>query len=34
MSSIVGEKITCLVQYATKKSMLLIIVCSSRGARM
>jgi len=34
MGSIVGEKITRLVEYATKKSMPLIIVCSSRGARM
>ncbi len=31
MGSIVGEKITCLVEYATKKSMPLIIVCSSGG---
>ncbi|KAH8974316.1 hypothetical protein BDL97_01G095600 [Sphagnum fallax] len=34
MGSVVGEKITRLVEYATKKSMSLIIVCSSRGAHM
>jgi len=34
MGSVVGEKITRLVEYATKKSMPLIIVCSSGGARM
>jgi len=34
MVSVVGEKITRLVEYATKKSMSLIIVCSSEGAHM
>jgi acetyl-CoA carboxylase carboxyl transferase subunit beta len=34
MASVVGEKITRLVEYATKKSMPLIIVCSSGGACM
>nr|AND48158.1 beta subunit of acetyl-CoA carboxylase carboxytransferase [Flatbergium novo-caledoniae] len=34
MGSVVGEKITRLIEYATKKSMPLILVCSSGGARM
>uniref|UniRef100_A0AAT9USU5 Acetyl-coenzyme A carboxylase carboxyl transferase subunit beta, chloroplastic n=1 Tax=Pallavicinia longispina TaxID=280536 RepID=A0AAT9USU5_9MARC len=34
MGSVVGEKITRLIEYATRKSMPLIIVCSSGGARM
>jgi acetyl-CoA carboxylase carboxyl transferase subunit beta len=34
MGSVMGKKITCLVEYATKNSMLLIIVCSSGGIRM
>nr|YP_010989812.1 acetyl-CoA carboxylase subunit beta [Delarbrea paradoxa]WOV68172.1 acetyl-CoA carboxylase subunit beta [Delarbrea paradoxa] len=34
MGSVVGEKITRLVEYATKKSLPLIIVCASGGARM
>ncbi len=32
MGFVIGEKITHLVEYATKKIMLLIIVCSSGGA--
>nr|YP_009571525.1 acetyl-CoA carboxylase carboxyltransferase beta subunit [Mirabilis jalapa]QBC68231.1 acetyl-CoA carboxylase carboxyltransferase beta subunit [Mirabilis jalapa] len=36
MGSVVGEKITRLVEYATKKflPLILIIVCASGGARM
>nr|BDZ75650.1 acetyl-CoA carboxylase subunit beta [Timmiella anomala] len=34
MGSVVGEKITRLIEYATEKSMPLILVCSSGGARM
>nr|NP_569638.1 acetyl-CoA carboxylase beta subunit [Psilotum nudum]AGC26802.1 acetyl-coenzyme A carboxylase carboxyl transferase subunit beta [Psilotum nudum]BAB84225.1 acetyl-CoA carboxylase subunit [Psilotum nudum] len=34
MGSVVGEKITRLIEYATCKSMPLILVCSSGGARM
>uniref|UniRef100_A0AB39ABA0 Acetyl-CoA carboxylase subunit beta n=1 Tax=Mertensia simplicissima TaxID=3231102 RepID=A0AB39ABA0_9BORA len=34
MGSIVGEKITRLIEYATKKILPLIIVCASGGARM
>nr|UPM51649.1 acetyl-CoA carboxylase beta subunit [Takakia lepidozioides] len=34
MGSVVGEKITRPIEYATRKSMSLIIVCSSGGARM
>nr|QBE86659.1 acetyl-CoA carboxylase carboxyltransferase beta subunit [Froelichia latifolia] len=34
MGSVVGEKITRLVEYATNKSLPLIIVCASGGARM
>nr|YP_010313510.1 acetyl-CoA carboxylase subunit beta [Primula palinuri]UNA62544.1 acetyl-CoA carboxylase subunit beta [Primula palinuri] len=34
MGSVVGEKITRLVEYATKKLIPLIIVCASGGARM
>nr|AXP24386.1 acetyl-CoA carboxylase carboxyltransferase beta subunit [Tiquilia plicata] len=34
MGSVVGEKITRLIEYATKKSLPLIIVCASGGARM
>ncbi|BBN16688.1 hypothetical protein MPTK1_7g08490 [Marchantia polymorpha subsp. ruderalis] len=34
MGSVVGEKITRLIEYATIASMPLIIVCSSGGARM
>nr|YP_010128407.1 acetyl-CoA carboxylase beta subunit [Bupleurum hamiltonii]QMJ96571.1 acetyl-CoA carboxylase carboxyltransferase beta subunit [Bupleurum kweichowense]QPQ75029.1 acetyl-CoA carboxylase beta subunit [Bupleurum hamiltonii]WGC90981.1 acetyl-CoA carboxylase carboxyltransferase beta subunit [Bupleurum hamiltonii] len=34
MGSVVGEKITRLVEYATKKFLPLIIVCASGGARM
>jgi acetyl-CoA carboxylase carboxyl transferase subunit beta len=33
MGSVMGEKNWGLVEYVTKKSMPLIIVCSSRGAR-
>jgi len=32
MGFVVGEKIISVVEYATKKFMLLIIVCSSSGA--
>nr|QYB22601.1 acetyl-CoA carboxylase carboxyltransferase beta subunit [Prumnopitys amara] len=34
MGSVVGEKITRLIEYATKKSLPLITVCASGGARM
>nr|AWX53311.1 AccD [Halochlorococcum sp. NIES-1838] len=34
MGSVVGEKITCLIEYATKKGLSLILVCASGGARM
>nr|YP_010917712.1 acetyl-CoA carboxylase beta subunit [Encalypta ciliata]UVG41298.1 acetyl-CoA carboxylase beta subunit [Encalypta ciliata] len=34
MGSVVGEKITRLIEYAFKESIALIIVCSSGGARM
>nr|UEV85678.1 acetyl-CoA carboxylase beta subunit [Eschscholzia californica] len=34
MGSVVGEKITRLIEYANKKSLPLIIVCASGGARM
>lgn len=34
MGSVVGEKITRLIEYATNKSLPLIIVCASGGARM
>nr|YP_010692240.1 Acetyl-o A carboxylase carboxyl transferase beta subunit [Utricularia adpressa]UWM94324.1 Acetyl-o A carboxylase carboxyl transferase beta subunit [Utricularia adpressa] len=34
MGSVVGEKITRLIEYATKKNLPLIIVCASGGARM
>nr|WDD58095.1 acetyl-CoA carboxylase carboxyltransferase beta subunit [Thismia rodwayi]WDD58098.1 acetyl-CoA carboxylase carboxyltransferase beta subunit [Thismia rodwayi] len=34
MGSVVGEKITRLIEYATKRSLPLIIVCASGGARM
>ncbi|KAI3874675.1 hypothetical protein MKX03_015152 [Papaver bracteatum] len=34
MGSVVGEKITLLVEHATRKALPLIIVCASRGARM
>nr|YP_010143165.1 acetyl-CoA carboxylase carboxyltransferase beta subunit [Salomonia cantoniensis]QQL04285.1 acetyl-CoA carboxylase carboxyltransferase beta subunit [Salomonia cantoniensis] len=34
MGSVVGEKITRLIQYATKQSLPLILVCASGGARM
>ncbi|KAL2935205.1 Acetyl-coenzyme A carboxylase carboxyl transferase subunit beta chloroplastic [Bienertia sinuspersici] len=34
MGSVVGEKITRLIEYAANKSLPLIIVCASRGARM
>nr|YP_010469463.1 acetyl-CoA carboxylase subunit beta [Lonicera periclymenum]UVF33090.1 acetyl-CoA carboxylase subunit beta [Lonicera periclymenum] len=34
MGSVVGEKITRLVEYATNQSLPLIIVCASGGARM
>jgi acetyl-CoA carboxylase carboxyl transferase subunit beta len=34
MGSVVGEKITRLIEYATRESLPLIIVCASGGARM
>nr|YP_009859999.1 acetyl-CoA carboxylase subunit beta [Oxalis corymbosa]QKK36583.1 acetyl-CoA carboxylase subunit beta [Oxalis corymbosa] len=34
MGSVVGEKITRLIEYATKKCLPLILVCASGGARM
>ncbi|KAL2925845.1 Acetyl-coenzyme A carboxylase carboxyl transferase subunit beta chloroplastic [Bienertia sinuspersici] len=34
MGSVVGEKITRLIEYAANKSLPLIIVCASGGARM
>ncbi|KAK9723792.1 hypothetical protein RND81_05G025600 [Saponaria officinalis] len=34
MGSVVGEKITRLIEYASNKLLLLIIVCASGGARM
>nr|QYB21206.1 acetyl-CoA carboxylase carboxyltransferase beta subunit [Dacrydium cupressinum]BBF90792.1 acetyl-CoA carboxylase beta subunit [Dacrydium cupressinum] len=34
MGSVVGEKMTRLIEYATKKSLPLITVCASGGARM
>jgi acetyl-CoA carboxylase carboxyl transferase subunit beta len=34
MGSVVGEKLTRLVEYATNRSLPLIIVCASGGARM
>nr|QXV94967.1 acetyl-CoA carboxylase beta subunit [Epimedium elatum] len=34
MGSVVGEKITRLIEYATDKSLPVIIVCASGGARM
>nr|YP_009473851.1 Acetyl-CoA carboxylase carboxyltransferase beta subunit [Gastrodia elata]AVK39819.1 Acetyl-CoA carboxylase carboxyltransferase beta subunit [Gastrodia elata] len=34
MGSVVGEKITRLIEYATKQSLPVIIICASGGARM
>nr|YP_009514490.1 acetyl-CoA carboxylase, carboxyl transferase subunit beta [Lygodium microphyllum]AXG76087.1 acetyl-CoA carboxylase, carboxyl transferase subunit beta [Lygodium microphyllum] len=34
MGSVVGEKITRLVEYATNRSLPLVVVCASGGARM
>ena len=34
MGSVVGEKIARLIEYATKKGLVLILVCASGGARM
>nr|YP_010428172.1 acetyl-CoA carboxylase beta subunit [Hydnora abyssinica]USN93587.1 acetyl-CoA carboxylase beta subunit [Hydnora abyssinica] len=34
MGLVVGEKLTRLIEYATKKSLPLIIICASGGARM
>lgn len=34
MGSVVGEKITRLIEYATRCGMMLILVCASGGARM
>lgn len=34
MGSVVGEKITCLIEYATNQFLPLILVCASGGARI
>jgi acetyl-CoA carboxylase carboxyl transferase subunit beta len=34
MGSVVGEKITRLIEYATKQGLTLILICASGGARM
>jgi acetyl-CoA carboxylase carboxyl transferase subunit beta len=34
MGSVLGKKITRLIEYATDKSLLIIIVCAFEGARM
>jgi acetyl-CoA carboxylase carboxyl transferase subunit beta len=34
MGSVVGEKITRLIEYATKKGLTVILICASGGARM
>nr|QIS92018.1 acetyl-CoA carboxylase beta subunit [Prosopanche americana] len=34
MGSAVGEKLTCLIEYATKKNLPIIIFCASGGARI
>lgn len=34
MGSVVGEKITRLIEYATQKGLTLILICASGGARM
>ena len=34
MGSVVGEKITRLIEYATQEGLILILVCASGGARM
>ena len=34
MGSVVGEKITRLIEYATRNGLILILVCASGGARM
>ena len=34
MGSVVGEKITCLIEYATNQFLPLILVCASGGACM
>nr|YP_010432007.1 acetyl-CoA carboxylase beta subunit [Hydnora africana]USN93599.1 acetyl-CoA carboxylase beta subunit [Hydnora africana] len=34
MGSVVGEKLTRLIEYATEKSLPIIIICASGGARM
>ena len=34
MGAVVGEKVTQLIEYATKKQLPLIIFCASGGARM
>ncbi|CAN6458740.1 unnamed protein product [Victoria cruziana] len=34
MGSVVGEKITCLIEYAINRSLPIIMVCASGGARM
>ena len=34
MGSVVGEKITRLIEYATQEGLTLILVCASGGARM
>ncbi|MBA0877035.1 hypothetical protein Goshw_021821 [Gossypium schwendimanii] len=34
MGSLVGKKITCLIEYATNNFLPLILVCASGGAHM
>ena len=34
MGSVVGDKITCLIEYARRKKLSLVLVCASGGARM
>ena len=34
MGSVVGEKLTRLIEYATQEGLTLIVVCTSGGARM
>lgn len=34
MGSVVGEKLTRLIEYATQEGLTLMVVCTSGGARM
>jgi acetyl-CoA carboxylase carboxyl transferase subunit beta len=34
MGSVVGEKLTRLIEYATQEGLTLLVVCTSGGARM